>query len=446
MFLHAAHALLDDGFHSGVRVGIANRDIVSVVAGATAQAGDETVPGLLLPGMPDLHSHAFQRAFAGLSECTGGGGDFWSWREAMYRTAARITPETCAAITAWLAKELLKGGYTSLAEFHYLHHAEGGTHYAPETTMARAVAAGAAQAGIALTLLIGIYEAGGFDGAPLAGGQKRFCNSAADALLMADSLRNADDMVVGLALHSLRAVPPAALHHAVTAFAGRGPIHIHVAEQRAEVQACRATLGASPVAWLLDHAPVDADWCLIHATHATEDEIIAAARTGAAIGLCPTTEANLGDGIFPLPTLLDACGHFGIGSDSNVTLDAFAELRLLEYSQRLHSEKRNVAAAGKGHTGRALYQSAATGGARACGRTAGRIAPGQRADLISIDPTPETAHRGPDFWLDGAIFAAPRTCPRHVMVGGTWHVRDFIHRNETAIDAAYTAALKTLAL
>jgi formimidoylglutamate deiminase len=446
MFLHAAHALLDDGFHPNVRIGLRNRDIVSVTPNAQAQSGDEILPGLLLPGMPNLHSHAFQRAFAGLSEFTGGGADFWSWRDAMYRTAARITPETCIAITAWLGKELLKGGYTSLAEFHYLHHAEGGFPYTPATTMARAVAEGAASAGIALTLLIGIYETAGFDGAPLAGGQKRFSNGAADAIAMADALGHEDDVTVGLALHSLRAVPPASLHHAVANFAGRGPIHIHVAEQRAEVQACVATLGAPPVAWLLDHVGLDAAWCLVHATHATEAEINALARTGATIGLCPTTEANLGDGFFPLPALQGACGHFGIGSDSNVTLDAFAELRLLEYSQRLQLEKRNVAAAGDGHAGRALYQCAGTGGARACGRPAGRIAPGHRADLISIDPTPESAHRGPEFWLDAAIFSAPRRPVRHVMVGGTWQVRDLVHRNETAIDAAYGAALKTLAL
>jgi formimidoylglutamate deiminase len=232
----------------------------------------------------------------------------------------------------------------------------------------------------------------------------------------------------------------------VTNFAGRGPIHIHVAEQRAEVQACIATLGATPTAWLLDHAPVDAAWCLVHATHATDAEITAVARTGATIGLCPTTEANLGDGIFPLPTLQNSCGLFGIGSDSNITLDAFSELRLLEYSQRLNIEKRNVAATGDGHTGRALFQSAAAGGARACGRPAGRIAPGYRADFITIDPTPETAHRDPDFWLDAAIFAAPRPRARHVMAGGTWQVRDFVHRDETAIDAAYRTALKALAL
>jgi formimidoylglutamate deiminase len=444
MFLHADHALLDGGFAPRVRITIRNGDIAGVAPDADPQPGDEHVAGLVLPGMPDLHSHAFQRAFAGLSEFADVGGDFWSWREAMYRTAASITPEACAAITAWVGKELLKGGYTSLAEFHYLHHRPDGTQYVPSTTMARAVADGAAQAGIALTLLVGIYEAGGFGGAPLTGGQNRFCNKVAEAVAMADSLR-AEGIAVGLALHSLRAVPPASLHEAAAAFAARGPIHIHVAEQRAEVQACIATLGAPPVAWLLDNADIDASWCLVHATHATDLEIVAAARAGAVIGLCPTTEADLGDGIFALPGLLGASGHFGIGSDSNVVLDAFSELRLLEYSQRLRSEKRNLAAVGGGHTGRALWQAACRGGARACGRAAGRIATGERADFVVIEPTPESEGCAADFCLDAAIFADPRPPGRHVMVGGTWLVRDRVHRNEAAIDAAYRRALKALA-
>jgi len=442
--LFADAALLDDGFACNVRITAVHGDIETVTPNATAQPDDDHISGVLLPGMPNLHSHAFQRAFAGLSEYDGGGGDFWTWRDAMYRTAAHITPETCTAITAWLGKELLKGGYTSVAEFHYLHHQPDGTAYAPLTTMAQAVAAGAAAAGIGLTLLVGVYETAGFDGAPLTGGQKRFRNSVDSALTMAATL-HASGLTTGLALHSLRAVPAAALRHAATDFAGQGPIHIHAAEQRAEVEACIATLGAPPVAWLLDNAPLDASWCLVHGTHATGAEITAAACTGAAIGLCPATEADLGDGIFDLPALLDASGHFGIGSDSNVLLDAFAELRLLEYGQRLRGERRNLAAAG-GHTGRALWQSAARGGARASSRTVGRIAPGQRADLVAVDPTPESDGKSPDYMLDAAIFATARPQARHVMAGGIWQVRDFTHRRETAIDAAYRAALKTLAL
>ena len=444
MFLHAAHALLDDGFMPDVRIEVAGGDIVAVTPGAAPQSGDEAVGGVVLPGMPNVHSHAFQRAFAGLSEFAGGGGDFWSWREAMYRVADRISPHGYSAIAAWLAKELLKGGYTALAEFHYLHHQPNGVHYGDGATLARAVAAGAAQAGMPLTLLVGVYEAAGFDGAPLVGGQKRFALGVDEAIAMADRLAR-DDIVCGLALHSLRAVAPESLRKAATDFAGRGPIHIHVAEQRAEVDASIATLGMPPVAWLLDNIAINSAWCLVHATHATEQEIAAVARSNAVIGLCPSTEADLGDGIFALPALLESCGQFGIGSDSNVTLDAFAELRLLEYSQRLRGEARNIASGGNGHTGRALWQSAARGGARACGRVAGRIAPGHSADFVVIEPTFESAGRAAEFCLDAAIFAATRPAARHVMAGGAWLVRDGVHRNEIVIDAGYRRALADLA-
>jgi formimidoylglutamate deiminase len=444
MFLHAAHALLDDGFMPDVRIEVAGGGILSVTPRAAVEPGDEAVTGVVLPGMPNLHSHAFQRAFAGLSQFAGGGGDFWSWREAMFRVADRVTPVGCTAITAWLAKELLKGGYTSQAEFHYLHHQPDGVHYTDVAAMAHAVASGAAQAGMPLTLLVGVYEAAGFDGAPLAGGQKRFALGVDAAIAMADRLAR-DGVISGLALHSLRAVSPDALRKAATEFAGRGPIHIHVAEQRAEVAASIAALGAPPVAWLLDNVAVDASWCLVHATHVTEREIAALARTGAVIGLCPSTEADLGDGIFALPALLEGCGAFGIGSDSNVALDAFSELRLLEYSQRLRSEARNIASGGSGHTGRALWQSAARGGARAGGRVAGRIAPGHRADFVVIEPTFESVGRPAELCLDAAIFAATRPPARYVMAGGEWLVRDGVHRNETAIDAAYRRALSDLA-
>jgi formimidoylglutamate deiminase len=264
---------------------------------------------------------------------------------------------------------------------------------------------------------------------------------------MADDLAAVHPGTVGLALHSLRAVPPATLHDAVTAFSAHhasAPIHIHVAEQTAEVEACIATLGAPPIAWLLHHAPVDHRWCLVHATHATPGELAMAAQRGAIAGLCPSTEADLGDGLFNLPTWLEARGAFGIGSDSNTLLDASGELRLLEWGQRLGLRRRNVTATPATPCGRALWQAAATGGAKACGINAGHIAPGARADLVVMDATPEAAGAGPDFMLDAAIFAAAQPV-RHVMANGAWMVRDRAHRNETAIDTAYRAALKLLA-
>ncbi|HTZ71013.1 MAG TPA: formimidoylglutamate deiminase [Acetobacteraceae bacterium] len=440
--LLADAALLEDGFAHNVRITHADGTITALQHGAMAAPGDEHVPGILLPGMANLHSHAFQRAFAGLSEFDGGGGDFWSWREAMYRVADRVTPALCTPIAAWLNKELLKGGYTSAAEFHYVHHRPEGACYDVRTEMAKALAAGAAAAGMGLTILVGVYETAGLDGSPLAGGQRRFRNDVAQALDMAVSLQEGS-ISAGLALHSLRAVPPASVRRAAEDFAG--PIHIHVAEQRAEVEACVAALGAPPVAWLLDNVAVDHRWCLVHATHAEPDEITRAARAGAVIGLCPTTEADLGDGIFRFGDLAAACGSFGIGSDSNVVLDAFQELRLLEYGQRLRVERRNLAAAGEGHTGRALWQQAALGGAQACSRKIGRLAPGYRADFVVIEPTFETADAAADFVLDAAIFAAVRAPARHVMVGGAWIVRDGTHIREAAIDEAYRHALKALA-
>jgi formimidoylglutamate deiminase len=442
--LFADWALLDDGFAPDVLIGVKD-GVIADIAPHSSTAGGERVSGLLVPGMGNLHSHAFQRVFAGLTAHSAGGGDFWSWREAMYRAAARMTPELYAPVMAWVGKELLKGGYTAVAEFHYLHHRPDASPYARRVEMALALATGAAIAGIGLTVLVGVYEAGGFGGAPLNGAQNRFRNSADEALRMADSLRAQGGIGVGLALHSLRAVPPESLRRAADGFAGKGPIHIHVAEQRAEVEACIEALGAPPVAWLLDHAKVDRSWCLVHATHAGAGEIADAARTGAVIGLCPSTEADLGDGIFDFPASLEACGAFGIGSDSNVALDAFSELRLLEYGQRLRAERRNVAVGGAGHCARALWQQAALGGAAACGRAAGRIAPGCAADFVVIEPTAEAAGLKPEFALDAAIFGAVRPPARHVMVGGEWVVRDGVHHDDAAIDAAYRSALQALA-
>jgi formimidoylglutamate deiminase len=443
----AEWALLEGGFAANVGIGVEGGVIVSVTRDARAD-GATAIGGVMLPGMPDLHSHGFQRVFAGTTNWTGGGGDFWSWREAMYRAVATMTPEWYTPVFAWLCKELLKGGYTSLAEFHYLQHRPDASRYSPETAMADALVAGATQAGMPLTMLVGVYETGGFESEPLAGGQLRFQTSAEDALRIAAALqaRACDDLVIGLAPHSLRAVPPDSLARAVAGFRAMadGPIHIHVAEQTAEVRDCTRVLGAPPVAWLLDHAPVDARWCLIHATHATANELAAVARRGAVIGLCPSTEADLGDGIFAFPDSWRVGNSFGIGTDSNTALDAFGELRLLEYAQRLQGRRRNVAATPSCHTGRALWQSAALGGARACGRASGRIEVGCRADFTVIAATEETEGHSGDFILDAAIFAPARRMVRDVMTSGRWVVRDGMHVHEAAIDLGYREALRMM--
>ena len=441
----AEWALLPGGFAADVLITVQDGDIAAVVEGGAAE-GAQRIAGVVLPGMADLHSHGFQRVFAGLTHWTGAGGDFWTWREAMYRAVATMTPALYTPVFAWLCKELLKGGYTNLVEFHYLQHRADGARYTPEAAMALALQQGAARAGMPLTMLVGVYETGGFDGQPLAGGQLRFDTCANDALRIAGTLKPQADFIIGLAPHSLRAVPPASLTRAVEGFraAHSGPIHIHVAEQTAEVADCTRVLGAPPVAWLLDHAPVDAGWCLIHATHASAKEIAAVARTGAVIGLCPSTEADLGDGIFDFPALMQAGCAFGIGTDSNTHLDACGELRLLEYAQRLATRRRNVATGAGSHTGRALWQEAARGGARASGRAAGAIAPGLRADLVVLTPTLETTDCSPECLLDAAIFAATRQRVCDVMTSGEWVVRKGDHKDEAGIDAAYARALSQL--
>ena len=441
--------LLEDGFAANTLIEIDDRGFIAAVTPGAAPAPEHFSNAAILPGITNLHSHAFQRSFAGHTEFAGGGGDFWSWREAMYRAATRIEPDTLMPVAAYLGMELLRGGFTSLVEFHYLQNAIDGTPYAHRPAMAEAIIEGAQQAGIGLTMLFGIYETGNFDGTPLKGGQRRFDTSPDAALKMVADAQGlqGDDLRFGLSPHSLRAVPPASLAAASEGLAARdpsAPIHIHVAEQQAEIRDCLATLGARPVEWLLANAPVGKNWCLIHSTHTTEAERRGIAASGAIVGLCPSTEGNLGDGIFGLPDFSAAGGRFGIGTDSHVTLDVFSELRLLEYSQRLRTEKRNVLAGTDAHTGRTLWQMAASGGAQAAARPVGRLAVGHRADLVVFQPTIETESLPPDFWLDSAIFGNDARPARHVMNGGRWTVRDGTHTRQDSITHAYRRALRKL--
>jgi formimidoylglutamate deiminase len=441
--------MLESGFAADTLIEIDDRGFITKVMPGAAPAPEHFAHAAILPGITNLHSHAFQRSFAGHTEFAGGGGDFWSWREAMYRAATRIEPDTLMPIAAYLGMELLRGGFTSLVEFHYLQNAIDGMPYAHRPAMAEAIIEGAQQAGIGLTMLFGIYETGNFDGTPLQGGQRRFDTSPDAALKMvadAQALQG-DDLRFGLSPHSLRAVPPASLavaYEGLAAIDPSAPIHIHVAEQQAEIRDSLATLGARPVEWLLANAPVGKDWCLIHSTHTTEAERRGIAASGAIAGLCPSTEGNLGDGIFGLPDFVAAGGRFGLGTDSHVTLDVFSELRLLEYSQRLRAEKRNVLAGTKAHSGRTLWQMAASGGAQAAARPVGRIAVGDRADLVVIEPTLETEMLCAKFWLDAAIFGNDARPARHVMSGGCWAVRDGKHKRQDAITAGYRRALKKL--
>lgn len=422
-------------------------------AGALRDAGGQGKPlgRWVLPGMPNLHSHAFQRAMAGLAERRGNTDDnFWSWRETMYAFAATIGPDQLKAIAAQLYVEMLKAGYTQVCEFHYLHHQPDGTPHAQPEAMSLALIEAAREAGIALTLLPVLYISGGFDGRALSARQRRFGHDVDGYLQLLASLRRlqGDDLRVGIALHSLRAVPEQAMREVLAdELAASGPIHIHIAEQIGEVQDCLATRGARPVEWLLDHASVDARWCLVHATHLTEDETVALARTGAVAGLCPTTEANLGDGLFPLAAYQDAGGRLGIGSDSHISISPVEELRWLEYGQRLNTRHRNMAARQQGDSaGETLWRAALRGGAQASGLQVGELRSGARADLIVLDEhAPLLAARDARSMLDSFLFAGNTPLVRNVMCGGRWVVQDFRHHDEERIATRYRRVVEQLA-
>ncbi len=382
----------------------------------------------VMPGMVNAHSHAFQRAFVGLAERREtGSDDFWSWRDRMYGVALTITPERLLAVATGLYREMLQGGYTHVCEFHYLHHDLDGRPYAEPATMALALVEAACIAGIGLTLLPVVYERAGFDAPALRADQRRFAAQVPFALRVRDDVRRAAaaNVLAGVALHSLRAVAPesVALLQSLTA-GDTGPIHVHVAEQTGEVEACIAATGLRPVEWLSRHVALDARWQLVHATHTTPDEIAAVAATRAGIVLCPTTEANLGDGLPDLPGWLDADVPLAIGSDAQMARGWSEELRWLEYGQRLMLRRRNVAASpesGYPSTAARLVDRSLAGGASAGGLTAWGLQRGARADLLVID-TDDAALQGvdPEHLLDALVFASPARPFAATMVAGRW--------------------------
>ena len=415
-------------------------------SGEMAGQGAAVNARFALPGMSNLHSHAFQRAMAGLAERRGPGDDsFWTWRETMYGFTSRIGPDELRSIAAQLYVEMLKAGYTHVCEFHYLHNAPDGAPYADHAAMSRAIIEAAREACIGLTLLPVLYMTGGFDGRPLSDRQRRFGLSVDAYLDLLESLcaLESPGMRVGIALHSLRAVPEAAMREVLTSPLARNRvIHIHIAEQIGEVQDCLGIRGARPVQWLFDHADVDARWCLVHATHLDDSEMHAIAKSGAVAGLCPTTEANLGDGLFPLANYLDANGVLGVGSDSHISVSPVEELRWLEYGQRLATRHRNIAARKPGASvGETLWEAALRGGRRAAG-----LRESSERDVIVLDDTsPLLAARDEASVLDAFLFAGNTPLVRDVMAGGEWMVRDFHHRAEDRIAADYRAAVEALA-
>ena len=470
--LHAEHLWTPHGWRHDVQV--------------EKNMGEQAHARFVLPGMPNLHSHAFQRAMAGLAERRGPGDDsFWTWREAMYAFASCIGPDELRAIAAQLYVEMLKAGYTHVCEFHYLHNAPDGKPYTEPAEMSLAIIDAAQEAGIGLTLLPVLYMTGGFDGRPLSERQRRFGLSVDAYLHLLESLvaRESSMLRVGVALHSLRAVPEAAIRevlasvpafsplpsgegapqgrvrqkHVATSVSGaspqplsrgeRGlmPVHIHIAEQIGEVQDCLAVRGARPVQWLFDHADVDARWCLLHATHLEDAEMRAIARSGAVAGLCPTTEANLGDGLFPLTQYLAADGVLGIGSDSHISVSPVEELRWLEYGQRLSTRHRNVAAREPGGSvGETLWSAALRGGRQAAGLP--RFEDAARKDFVVLDDASALlAARDERNVIDSFLFAGNAPLIRDVMVDGKWVVRDFRHGNERRITERYREVVEALA-
>lgn len=447
-------ALLPEGWAQDVRLEVDDDgELLAVTAGA-APDGAERLRGPVLPGLPNLHSHAVQRALAGRTEHGTGADSFWSWRAAMYRFVARVTPGQLQAIAAQLYVEMLKSGYTAVGEFHYLHHQPDGEPYDDLAEMAWRLRAAARDSGIGLTLLPVLYAHGGFGGQPIGAEQRRFRTTPAQVLRIAEALDAAaaadPQLAVGLAPHSLRAVTPETLAEAVAGMhdiRAEAPIHMHAAEQMREVDDCYAWSGRRPVEYLLDAQRPDARWCLIHATHVTQDELSRLAGTGAVVGLCPTTEANLGDGVFPARAYLAAGGRFGIGSDSHVSVSPIEELRWLEYGQRLTRQQRNVLAQSGhgGSVGATLVRRALAGGAQALARPIGRLAAGHRADLVVLDDRlPALAGIPAEALLDALVFAGNANPVRDVMVGGQWRVRDGRHDAEVEVLADYRAALAGL--
>ncbi|MCE8511734.1 formimidoylglutamate deiminase [Ruegeria pomeroyi] len=449
MTVFANRLLGPKGWLSDARVTLDGLHIASVEPGSAPLPGDVRVD-TLLPAPGNLHSHSFQRAMAGMTEYRSRGREsFWTWRELMYRFLDRLTPEHVVAIAAQTFVEMQKAGYAAVGEFHYLHHRPGGGPYDDRAEMSARIVQAAAETGIGLTLLPVLYTHGGADGRALAGGQLRFGNDLDAYCTLVEGARAhagtlPADARVGIAPHSLRAVSAADLAE-VAARHPDGPVHIHIAEQTREVEEIEAAYGARPVDWLLNNAAVGPRWCLIHATHMTDAETRAMAATGAVAGLCPITEANLGDGIFNGVPYFETGGAFGVGSDSNVLISLTEELRLLEYSQRLRDRERNVLAGAEGSTGAALYLGAVRGGARALDRGAGAIAPGALADLVAIDSNaPAFCALEPGQLLDGLIFAAGDRVVTDLWSAGRHQVRAGRHVAEDAIARRYGAVLRDL--
>ena len=447
--VHIAQALLPTGWAKNVRISIDDTGFISNIE-ADIPYGNS---GCMLPGVANLHSHAHQRAMAGLAERAGSTDDsFWTWRKIMYQFLQTIEPEHLNAIASQLYLEMLKAGYTHVAEFQYLHHQPNGQHYSNPAEMSLQTLQAACDVGIGMTTLPVHYQFGGFGEQALGQQQQRFANDPALFIDIVESLQaasnNNPNVVTGIAAHSLRAVGKQGFTDVLNTLSNQPhlPIHIHIAEQTKEVDDCIEWSGLRPVDYLYENYAVNERWCLIHATHMTEGETERLAKSGAVAGLCATTEGNLGDGLFNAPLYLEHKGNFGIGSDSHISISPTEELRWLEYGQRLLHRSRNKLSGGHDRsTGRNLLEKAITGGAQACGHLANGIAVGNRADFIVLDTEhPLLCERHHDELLDSWIFSGNSNTVRDVFVGGKLVIEDGHHVDEAAIAKRFRATLKTL--
>ncbi len=445
--LFARKALLPDGWNEHVRLHIDHGQIWKIEAGVDAAPGDESL-GFVIPGLCNAHSHAFQRALAGHTEerSPAGSDNFWTWRERMYELAGRVSAEALRAIARQAYCEMLRSGYTAVAEFHYLHRDP--TDADAVDTMFDAITSAARDSGIRLTYVPVHYERAGFEEPEPTARQASFAMPVDDFLSHVDRAagRCTGNISLGIGAHSLRAVSASSLHR-IAEFALRDglPMHLHIAEQQREVEECRTSYGLRPVEWLLDSFDVGQGWGLVHATHMNIEETEALAATGAVVVLCPSTEANLGDGLFPLHDFLVAGGHIAIGSDSHISINPFEELRWLEYGQRLATQTRNVVSLREGHVGSELFARALEGGARASGQDVIGLAVGAPADLVALgDDDPMLAGHDDDSRLDALVFSGYPLPVERVMVDGIWRVEDAVHVDRDRARDAFTATLEQL--
>jgi len=447
----AASALLHDGWADSVEIGIDADGNIDTINRDTEYAGGDRVE-LLIPAIPNVHSHAHQRAMSGLGERAGDSADsFWTWRKAMYHYLERIEPDHLQKISAQLYLEMLKAGYSCVGEFQYLHHDLDGKAYANRAEMTLQCLQAARRVGIGFTALPVLYRYGGFGSAKTLPGQKRFLNDAGGFCQIVESLQSATaddpDCSVGIAPHSLRAIDRTLLREVIDAVDKPAAIHLHIAEQTKEVDDSLAWCGQRPLEWLYDNFEIDQRWCLIHATHMTPAETAMMANSGAVAGLCPTTEANLGDGFFNAVDYCNQQGAWAIGSDSHISIDPVEELRWLEYGMRLQTHGRNVLASPSvTNTGRNLVDAALAGGALACGRPIGKIENGYRADLLVLDRNhPRLYGRKADDLLDSWIFSGNDNLVRDVYIGGNKVIDNGHHANEDEIEQDYRCVIDQLA-